>query len=95
MNWKILSSEYLYKETWFTIRKDICETPDGKIIDKWGADRNFSPTEGIVIINPNERIQYDQPLPTRQMKPGESYNIQANVVGYPEYTSSTTVVPAP
>lgn len=35
MNWKILSSEYLYKETWFTIRKDVCETPDGKIIDPY------------------------------------------------------------
>ena len=35
MNWKILSSEYLYKETWFTIRKDVCETPEGKIIDPY------------------------------------------------------------
>jgi ADP-ribose pyrophosphatase len=35
MKWKILSSEYLYKETWFTIRKDVCETPDGKIIDPY------------------------------------------------------------
>lgn len=35
MNWKILSSEYLFKETWFTIRKDICETPEGKIISPY------------------------------------------------------------
>ena len=35
MNWKILSSEYLYKETWFTVRKDICETPEGKIVDPY------------------------------------------------------------
>ena len=35
MNWKILSSEYLFKETWFTIRKDVCETPEGKIIDPY------------------------------------------------------------
>ena len=35
MKWKILSSEYLYRETWFTIRKDICETPDGKIVDPY------------------------------------------------------------
>ena len=32
MNWKILSSEYLFKDTWFTIRQDTCEKPDGKII---------------------------------------------------------------
>ncbi len=35
MNWKIISSEYLFKETWFTIRKDKCETPQGKIIDPY------------------------------------------------------------
>lgn len=32
MNWKKLSSEYLYKDTWFTIRKDTCEKPDGNIV---------------------------------------------------------------
>lgn len=35
MKWKILSSEYLFKDTWFTVRKDKCETPDGKIIDPY------------------------------------------------------------
>lgn len=35
MNWKILSSEYLYKAPWFTIRKDRCETPMGKIVDPY------------------------------------------------------------
>lgn len=32
LSWKTLSSEYLYKDTWFTIRKDTCETQDGKIV---------------------------------------------------------------
>ncbi len=32
MKWKLLSSEYIYKASWFTARKDICERPDGKII---------------------------------------------------------------
>lgn len=35
MNWKIISTEYLYKATWFTIRKDICETPSGKIVNPY------------------------------------------------------------
>lgn len=35
MKWKILSSEYLFRDLWFTVRKDICETPDGKIIDPY------------------------------------------------------------
>ncbi len=32
MNWKTLSSEYLFKDLWFTVRKDTCERPDGKIV---------------------------------------------------------------
>jgi len=35
MKWKILSSEYLFKDLWFTVRRDRCETPDGKIIDPY------------------------------------------------------------
>jgi 8-oxo-dGTP pyrophosphatase MutT (NUDIX family) len=33
MKWKILSSEYLFRDLWFKVRKDRCETPLGKIVD--------------------------------------------------------------
>lgn len=35
MEWKTLSSEYLFKDLWFTVRKDTCERPDGKIISPY------------------------------------------------------------
>lgn len=35
MNWKILSSEYLFNDLWFKVRKDRCETPQGKIVDPY------------------------------------------------------------
>ena len=35
MKWKILSSEYLFNDLWFKIRKDKCETPGGKIVDPY------------------------------------------------------------
>jgi ADP-ribose pyrophosphatase len=35
MNWKILSSEYLFNDLWLTVRKDRCESPQGKIIDPY------------------------------------------------------------
>lgn len=35
MKWKILKSEYLFRDTWFTVRKDTCETPSGKIISPY------------------------------------------------------------
>jgi ADP-ribose pyrophosphatase len=35
MKWKILSSEYLFSDLWFKVRKDKCETPQGKIVDPY------------------------------------------------------------
>jgi len=35
LKWKILSSEYLFSDLWFKVRKDKCESPDGKIIDPY------------------------------------------------------------
>ena len=35
MDWKILSSEYLFKDLWFTVRKDTCERPDGKVVSPY------------------------------------------------------------
>ncbi|MEO5563482.1 MAG: NUDIX hydrolase [Chitinophagaceae bacterium] len=35
MKWKILSSEYLFNDLWFKVRKDKCERPDGKIVDPY------------------------------------------------------------
>lgn len=35
MNWKTLSSEYLFKDLWFTVRKDSCQRPDGKIVEPY------------------------------------------------------------
>jgi 8-oxo-dGTP pyrophosphatase MutT (NUDIX family) len=30
MKWKTISSDYLFKDTWFTVRRDRCVKPDGK-----------------------------------------------------------------
>lgn len=35
LEWKTLSSEYVYKDNWFTARKDRCEMPSGKIVDPY------------------------------------------------------------
>jgi 8-oxo-dGTP pyrophosphatase MutT (NUDIX family) len=35
MKWKLLSTEYLFKDLWFTVRKDRCETPKGKLVDPY------------------------------------------------------------
>ncbi|WP_336514260.1 NUDIX hydrolase [Pollutibacter soli] len=35
MEWKTLKSEYLFKDLWFTVRKDTCERPDGRIVSPY------------------------------------------------------------
>lgn len=35
MNWKTLSSKYLFKRNWLTLREDECQRPDGKIISPY------------------------------------------------------------
>jgi len=35
MKWKILSSEYLFNDLWFKVRKDKCLTPGGKVVDPY------------------------------------------------------------
>jgi ADP-ribose pyrophosphatase len=35
LRWKKISSEYISKDIWGTVRKDICETAEGKIIDPY------------------------------------------------------------
>ena len=35
MNWKLLKSEYLIKDLWFTVRKDTCERSGGKLVDPY------------------------------------------------------------
>lgn len=67
----------------------------GNVVDKWSDDRAFKPQDGIVIINPKERIEYIESVPTRDMKVSESYTIQADVVGYPDYTATQTIIPTP
>lgn len=35
MKWKVVSSEYVYCDQWLKARKEVCERPDGKIVDPY------------------------------------------------------------
>lgn len=35
MQWEVLDSKYLFKENWFTVRRERCKTPEGKIVDPY------------------------------------------------------------
>ncbi len=35
LKWTTLSSEYLFNDQWFKVRKEVCRTPGGKIVDPY------------------------------------------------------------
>ncbi|HMK03450.1 MAG TPA: NUDIX hydrolase [Ferruginibacter sp.] len=65
MNWKTLSSEYLSKHIYFRARKDVCETPDGHIVDPYFVVEMPASVCAMGLTENNEVIlvrQYRHPL---------------------------------
>src|SRR5215218_10442004 len=83
MKWKVLESEYLFKEPWLTVRKDKCELPNGKIVPSFYVNEYpdwvnaFALTEdGKVIMVKQYRHGIGEvgiELPGGVVEPGESW----------------------
>lgn len=65
----------------------------GAVIDKWSDDRSFTPDEGIVVINPKERIEYQEKIPTREMKAGQNYRVDAFATTDEKFLTQKTISP--
>jgi len=46
------------------------------------------------MINPEEHIQYEEKIATRDMQPGKTYTIEASLANNPEFTKTATVTPS-
>ena len=55
MKWKTISSEYLFNDLWFKVRKEKCETPGGKIIDPYYV-YDFSPWVGALALTEDRKV---------------------------------------
>lgn len=55
MKWKILSSEFLFNDRWFKVRKDRCETPGGKIVDPYYV-YDFSTWVGALPVTEEGKV---------------------------------------
>jgi 8-oxo-dGTP pyrophosphatase MutT (NUDIX family) len=65
MNWKKLSSEYISQHIYFTARKDVCEMPDGQIVDPYFVVELPTSVCALALTENNEVIlaeQYRHPL---------------------------------
>lgn len=48
----------------------------GKLLTQWSEDRTFDNEPSYIGLNPGERLEYSASLPTRDMRPGESYTVE-------------------
>jgi ADP-ribose pyrophosphatase len=60
MNWKTISSEYLFKDMWFTVRKDVCEKPDGKIVSPYYVYEFPSWVSAVALTEDNKVVMVRQ-----------------------------------
>ena len=65
----------------------------GAVIDRWSDDRSFQPQEGIVVINPNERIEYREKISTRDMRQGQTYEVEAMLKTDPDFRLQKPLTP--
>ncbi|HEY5892648.1 MAG TPA: BsuPI-related putative proteinase inhibitor [Chthoniobacterales bacterium] len=73
----------------------LARSPEGKIIFTWSEDRAFNAEYGVITINPGERIEYSESVPTRDMAVGRTYTIEAAMVGQTGMSGTATVTPRP
>lgn len=65
MNWKKLSSEYISNHIYFTARKDVCQMPDGTIVNPYFVVEMPESVCAMAITESNEVIlvkQYRHPI---------------------------------
>jgi len=55
LTWKILSSEYVFKDRWFIARADKCAMPDGKIIEPYYV-LEFPNWCNVVVVTDDEKL---------------------------------------
>jgi 8-oxo-dGTP pyrophosphatase MutT (NUDIX family) len=67
LRWKKISSRYLLRDTWGTIRRDVCQTNEGKIIDPYYVYEFPTWVTAVAVTTDNKLIlerQYRYALDT-------------------------------
>lgn len=58
--WKTLSSSYIYKSKWATLRKDACQMSDGRIVDDYYVLEYPSFANALAITSDNKVLMVKQ-----------------------------------
>jgi len=60
MNWKTLSSEYLFNDLWFKVRRETCETPTGKIVSPYYVYEFPAWVNALAVTEDNQIVMVRQ-----------------------------------
>src|ERR1041384_4683897 len=60
LEWKILSTEYLHRDTWLTARKDRCVTPNGTLVDPYYVLEYANWVNGVAMTAEGKMIMIKQ-----------------------------------
>jgi hypothetical protein len=71
----------------------ILRSSDQRPLFLWSEDRLFASMPSVVVINSGERLEYEASVPTRDMVAGDSYEVEAMLVGYPKSRATCELRP--
>ena len=60
LTWKLLSSHYIHKGPWATLRIDKCKMPDGRIVDDYYVLEYSNWVNGVAITEDNKVLMVKQ-----------------------------------
>jgi ADP-ribose pyrophosphatase len=60
LTWKIISSEYIHKGPWATMRSDKCKMPDGRIVDQYYVLEYPNWVNAVAITEDNKILMVRQ-----------------------------------
>ena len=79
-----------------TIEIILRDQASGKVVSQWSTDQTFQPDIRNLVINAHERIEYNQPITTRELHAGVTYTLEAYFIGYEqELRASRPIIPLP
>ena len=72
------------------------EPNSGKILTKWSTDRVFNSESRYLLVNAQERLEFNEPITTRELQAGKPYTLEAYFIGYEkDLRASKAVIPQP
>lgn len=75
-----------------TIEIVLREPNSGKVLTKWSTDRIFNSEGRYLLINPQEYLQFNEPITTRDLQTGKAYTLEVYFVGYEKDLRATKAV---